>query len=115
MLYSIGKDSSVMLHLTLKAFYPSPPPFLLHVDTTWKFRAMYDFRDPVASDHGLQLIVHETLSASPQGISPFTHGSAMHTDMWKTEDLKPEAAAEMVIARLCEMGVLATHLASNGK
>jgi sulfate adenylyltransferase subunit 2 len=89
MLYSIGKDSSVMLHLALKAFYPSPPPFpLLHVDTTWKFRAMYDFRDQVASDLGLQLIVHRNPDCLAQNINPFTHGSAVHTDMWKTEGLK---------------------------
>jgi sulfate adenylyltransferase subunit 2 len=89
MLYSIGKDSSVMLHLALKAFYPSPPPFpLLHVDTTWKFRAMYDFRDRVASDLALELIVHRNPDCLAQGINPFTHGSAVHTDMWKTEGLK---------------------------
>jgi sulfate adenylyltransferase subunit 2 len=89
MLYSIGKDSSVMLHLALKAFHPSPPPFpLMHVDTTWKFRAMYDFRDRIASDSGLELIVHRNPDCLAQGINPFTHGSSVHTDLWKTEGLK---------------------------
>jgi sulfate adenylyltransferase subunit 2 len=89
MLYSVGKDSSVMLHLALKAFYPSRPPFpLLHVDTTWKFQAMYTFRDAVATRHGLDLIVHQNPDCIEKGINPFDHGSAMHTDMWKTEGLK---------------------------
>jgi sulfate adenylyltransferase subunit 2 len=89
MLYSIGKDSSVMLHLAIKAFHPSPPPFpLLHVDTTWKFRAMYEFRERMTADLGLRLIVHRNPNCLAQGINPFTHGSAVHTDMWKTEGLK---------------------------
>jgi sulfate adenylyltransferase subunit 2 len=88
MLYSIGKDSAVMLHLAKKAFYPAPPPFpLLHVDTTWKFRAMYDLRDRAAEAAGMQLIVHQNPDARAQGINPFDHGS-LHTDLWKTEGLK---------------------------
>jgi sulfate adenylyltransferase subunit 2 len=89
MLYSVGKDSAVMLHLARKAFYPSPPPFpLLHVDTTWKFRAMYDLRDKAAADAGMELIVYHNPEAMERGINPFDHGSALHTDMWKTEGLK---------------------------
>ena len=89
MLYSVGKDSSVMLHLAIKAFYPAKPPFpLLHVDTTWKFREMYAFRDRVAAETGIDLIVHQNPDAMARDINPFTHGSAMHTDMWKTEGLK---------------------------
>ena len=89
MLYSIGKDSSVMLHLALKAFFPAPPPFpLLHVDTTWKFRAMYEFRDQVVRRHGLELLVHVNQEGLAQGIGPFTHGSAVHTDVMKTQGLK---------------------------
>jgi sulfate adenylyltransferase subunit 2 len=89
MLYSMGKDSSVMLHLALKAFYPSKPPFpLLHVDTTWKFKEMYEFRDTVARDQGLDLLVYQNPVCLAQGINPFTHGSAVHTHMWKTEGLK---------------------------
>jgi sulfate adenylyltransferase subunit 2 len=89
MLYSIGKDSSVMLHLALKAFYPSVPPFpLLHVDTTWKFKAMYEARDQVAAKTGMELIVHRNPYCVEHGINPFDHGSAMHTDLWKTEGLK---------------------------
>jgi sulfate adenylyltransferase subunit 2 len=88
MLYSVGKDSAVMLHLARKAFYPSPPPFpLLHVDTTWKFRAMYEMRDRMARDSGMQLIVHRNPEAMARGINPFEHG-ALHTDLWKTEGLK---------------------------
>ena len=88
MLYSVGKDSAVMLHLARKAFYPAPPPFpLLHVDTTWKFRAMYDLRDTVAAMSGMELIVYKNPEAEAQGINPFDHGSR-HTDMWKTEGLK---------------------------
>jgi sulfate adenylyltransferase subunit 2 len=94
MLSSIGKDSSVMLRLALKAFHPSPPPFpLLHVDTTWKFRAMYDFRDRTASDLGLELIVHVNPDCLAQDINPFTHGSSVHTDLWKTEGLKQALGA----------------------
>ena len=89
MLYSIGKDSAVMLHLALKAFYPSKPPFpLLHVDTTWKFRDMIAFRDQVVAEHGLDLIVHVNPQGLEQGIDPFTHGSAVHTDVMKTQALK---------------------------
>ncbi|MDQ2724051.1 MAG: sulfate adenylyltransferase subunit CysD [Actinomycetota bacterium] len=89
MLYSVGKDSSVMLHLAGKAFYPSKPPFpLLHVDTTWKFRAMYEFRDKAAADAGMELIVHQNPDCVRLGINPFTDGSAKHTDLWKTEGLK---------------------------
>jgi sulfate adenylyltransferase subunit 2 len=89
LLYSVGKDSAVMLHLALKAFYPSKPPFpLLHVDTTWKFRAMYDFRDKHVAELGLDLLVHQNPECVQLGINPFDHGSAMHTDMWKTQGLK---------------------------
>jgi sulfate adenylyltransferase subunit 2 len=89
MLYSVGKDSAVMLHLAMKAFYPSKPPFpLLHVDTTWKFRAMYEFRDKLVADLGVDLLVYQNPECLKLGINPFTHGSAMHTDMWKTEGLK---------------------------
>jgi sulfate adenylyltransferase subunit 2 len=88
MLYSVGKDSAVMLHLAKKAFYPAPPPFpLLHVDTTWKFRAMYDLRDKAARDAGMELLVHHNPEAQARGINPFDHGS-LHTDLWKTEGLK---------------------------
>jgi sulfate adenylyltransferase subunit 2 len=89
MLYSIGKDSAVMLHLAVKAFYPAPPPFpLLHVDTTWKFRAMYEFRDATAKRLGVQLLVHVNEQGLRQGIGPFTHGSQVHTDVMKTQALK---------------------------
>jgi sulfate adenylyltransferase subunit 2 len=89
MLYSIGKDSSVMLHLARKAFYPAAPPFpLLHVDTTWKFRAMYAFRERMARESGMELIVHINPEGLKMGISPFTHGSAIHTDIMKTQGLK---------------------------
>jgi sulfate adenylyltransferase subunit 2 len=89
MLYSVGKDSSVMLHLAMKAFYPSKPPFpLLHVDTTWKFRAMYEFRDRTVADLGVDLLVYQNPECVRLGINPFTHGSVTHTDMWKTEGLK---------------------------
>ena len=89
MLYSIGKDSSVMLHIARKAFYPAVPPFpLLHVDTTWKFREMYAMRTRMAAESGMQLIVHVNPEALAQGINPFTHGSAVHTDIWKTQGLK---------------------------
>jgi sulfate adenylyltransferase subunit 2 len=89
MLYSIGKDSAVMLHLAKKAFYPSRPPFpLLHVDTTWKFRAMYAMREQAAADLGVELLVHQNHDAVARGINPFDHGSALHTDLWKTEGLK---------------------------
>ena len=88
MLYSVGKDSAVMLHLARKAFFPAPPPFpLLHVDTTWKFRDMYALRDRVAKESGMELIVYRNPEAERRGINPFDHGS-LHTDMWKTEGLK---------------------------
>jgi sulfate adenylyltransferase subunit 2 len=88
MLYSIGKDSAVMLHLARKAFFPSPPPFpLLHVDTSWKFRAMYEMRERMARESGMELIVHHNPEAEARGINPFDHGP-LHTDMWKTEGLK---------------------------
>lgn len=88
MLYSIGKDSAVMLHLAKKAFYPSPPPFpLLHVDTTWKFQDMYALREKSAQDAGMELLVHQNPEAKERGINPFDHGP-LHTDMWKTEGLK---------------------------
>ena len=89
MLYSVGKDSSVMLRLALKAFYPSRPPFpLLHVDTTFKFSAMYEFRDATCKEHGLELLVHQNPECIELGINPWDHGSSKHTDMWKTEGLK---------------------------
>ena len=88
MLYSVGKDSAVMLHLARKAFHPAAPPFpLLHVDTTWKFKAMYELRDRAARDAGMELLVHQNPEAKARGINPFDHG-ALHTDMWKTEGLK---------------------------
>ena len=89
MLYSIGKDSSVMLHLARKAFYPSPPPFpLLHVDTRWKFQEMYRFREKMANESGMQLLVHINPEGIAKNINPFDHGSAIHTDIMKTEGLK---------------------------
>lgn len=88
MLYSIGKDSAVMLHIAKKAFYPSPPPFpLLHVDTTWKFKEMYKMRDKAAKDANIKLLVYQNPDAIKQKINPFEHGE-LHTDMWKTEGLK---------------------------
>ncbi|HOE43402.1 MAG TPA: sulfate adenylyltransferase subunit CysD [Rhodoferax sp.] len=89
MLYSIGKDSAVMLHLAMKAFYPAKPPFpLLHVDTRWKFREMYAFRDRMVRELGLELLVYTNPEGIKKGINPFTHGSAIHTDIMKTEALK---------------------------
>ncbi|MFC6199818.1 sulfate adenylyltransferase subunit CysD [Ponticaulis profundi] len=89
MLYSVGKDSAVMLHLAMKAFYPSKPPFpLLHVDTTWKFREMIEFRDRRASETGLDLLVHVNPEGVEQNVGPFSHGSAVHTDIMKTQALK---------------------------
>jgi sulfate adenylyltransferase subunit 2 len=89
MLYSIGKDSSVMLHLARKAFFPAVPPFpLMHIDTTWKFRDMYAMRERMAAESGMELIVYKNPEAVARGINPFTHGSAVHTDMWKTQGLK---------------------------
>ena len=88
MLYSIGKDSAVMLHLARKAFHPSPPPFpLLHVDTTWKFKAMYELRDRMVAESGMDLLVYHNPEAMERGINPFDHGP-LHTDLWKTEGLK---------------------------
>ena len=93
MLYSVGKDSAVMLHLAKKAFFPGTPPFpLLHVDTTWKFRAMYEMRARAAADAGMELIVHQNPEAKRLGINPFDHGSR-HTDLWKTEGLKQALTA----------------------
>jgi sulfate adenylyltransferase subunit 2 len=89
MLYSIGKDSSVMLHLAVKAFHPAKPPFpLLHVDTTWKFREMYEFRDRRAKQLGIDLIVHVNAEGLKMDIDPFVHGSTIHTDIMKTQSLK---------------------------
>ncbi len=89
MLYSIGKDSAVMLHLAMKAFYPAKPPFpLLHVDTTWKFRAMIEFRDQLAKELGFDLLVHTNQEGLKAGVNPFSVGSARHTDIMKTEALK---------------------------
>jgi sulfate adenylyltransferase subunit 2 len=89
MLYSIGKDSAVMLHVAMKAFYPSKPPFpLLHVDTTWKFREMIQFRDQMTDKLGLKLLVHINQEGLAKGINPFTHGSLVHTDVMKTQSLK---------------------------
>jgi len=89
MLYSVGKDSSVMLHLAKKAFFPAVPPFpLMHVDTTWKFKAMYAFRDRMAKEMGMDLIVHVNQEGIEQGIGPFSHGSQVHTDVMKTVALK---------------------------
>ena len=89
MLYSVGKDSSVMLHLLQKAFYPAPPPLpLVHVDTTWKFKEMIEFRDRRAKEVGMELLVYINPKGAEMDISPFTHGSALHTDVMKTEGLK---------------------------
>ena len=89
MLYSIGKDSAVMLHIARKAFHPAPLPFpLLHVDTTWKFREMYAMRDQVAREDGVELLVYRNPEALELGVNPFTHGSAVHTDVWKTQGLR---------------------------
>lgn len=89
MLYSVGKDSAVMLHLAMKAFYPSRPPFpLMHVDTTWKFKEMIAFRDRKAAEVGMDLLVHINDDGVRDGVGPFTHGSAMHTDIMKTAGLK---------------------------
>lgn len=89
MLYSVGKDSSVLLHLARKAFYPSPIPFpLLHVDTTWKFKEMIEFRDKMVKEYDLDLLIHINPDGIERGIGPFTHGSSLHTDVMKTEGLK---------------------------
>jgi len=89
MLYSVGKDSAVMLHLTMKAFYPGKPPFpMMHVDTTWKFKEMIAFRDQMVEKLGLELLVHINQEGVDQGIGPFTHGSKKHTDVMKTDGLK---------------------------
>jgi sulfate adenylyltransferase subunit 2 len=94
MLYSIGKDSSVMVHLARKAFHPSPPPFaLLHVDTTWKFRDMYAHRDKVARESGMRVLVHTNQAGLDAGVSPFTHGSSYYTNVMKTEGLKQALGA----------------------
>ena len=89
MLFSAGKDSAAMLHLARKAFFPAPPPFpLLHVDTAWKFREMYDFRDRAAAEAGMELLVFRNPEAEARGINPFDHGATVHTDLWKTQGLK---------------------------
>ncbi len=89
MLYSIGKDSTVMLHLARKAFHPAPPPFpLLHIDSTWEFREMYALRERVAANCGVQVLVHHNPEAMGLGINPFQHGSEIHTEMWRTHGLK---------------------------
>ncbi len=89
MLYSVGKDSSVMLHIAMKAFYPAKPPFpLMHIDTMWKFSEMIEFRDKITKDMGLDLIVHINPDGKNMGMNPFIHGSAMHTDVMKTQGLK---------------------------
>tara|TARA_B100000003_G_C10859896_1_gene342585 strand:- start:66 stop:959 length:894 start_codon:yes stop_codon:yes gene_type:complete len=89
MLYSMGKDSSVMLHLARKAFYPALPPFpLLHVDTTWKFRAMYEHRERIAKESGMEMLVYINQQGVDEGVNPFTHGSNYHTDVMKTQALK---------------------------
>lgn len=89
LLYSIGKDSAVLLHLARKAFYPAPPPFpLMHIDTTWKFRDMYALRERMAVESGMELIVHINPEGIERGINPFDHGSAVHTDIWKTQGLR---------------------------
>ena len=89
MMYSIGKDSTVMLHLARKAFYPAPPPFpLLHIDSTWEFREMYSLRERVAAHYGVQVLVHHNPEAVALGINPFDHGSEIHTDLWRTRGLK---------------------------
>ena len=86
MLYSVGKDSAVMLHLAMKAFYPAKPPFsFLHVDTTWKFREMIAFRDRKAAELGMELIVHSNQEGIEAGVGPFSHGSSVHTDVMKTQ------------------------------
>ena len=89
MLYSVGKDSAVMLHLTMKAFFPGKPPFpMMHVDTTWKFKEMIEFRDQMVKKLGLDLLIHVNQDGVDQGIGPFSHGSKKHTDVMKTEGLK---------------------------
>ena len=89
LLFSGGKDSAVLLHLARKAFFPAPPPFpLLHIDTTWKFREMYAFRDRVAAEAGVPLLVHRNPAAEAEGINPFDHGAGTHTDLWKTQGLR---------------------------
>src|ERR1700741_2838418 len=89
MLYSIGKDSSVMLHLAMKAFHPARPPFpLLHIDTTWKFREMYEFRDRMAKELGIELIVYVNSDGLAMNINPFVHGSTLHPDVMKPQALK---------------------------
>ena len=101
MLYSIGKDSAVILHLIKKAFYPSTPPLtLLHVDTTWKFKEMYNFRDKVAKDIGMELIIYQNPDAKKKGINPFDRGT-LHTDIWKTEGLKKALNKYKFDAAIC--------------
>ena len=114
MLYSIGKDSSVMLHLAMKAFWPSKPPFpLLHIDTTWKFKEMIAFRDRRAVELGLDLIVHTNQEGLRGGIGPFTHGSAIYTDVMKTEALKQALDQRTASTRL--LAVLAATRRGAGR
>ena len=102
MLYSVGKDSSVMLHLLQKAFYPAPPPLpLVHVDTTWKFKEMIEFRDKRAKEVGMELIVYTNPKGEEMNISPFTHGSALHTDVMKTEGLKQMLNIQHLFKTFC--------------
>jgi len=105
MLYSVGKDSSVLLHLAMKAFYPSKPPFpLLHVDTRWKFKEMIAFRDATAERLGLELIVHTNQEGLCENINPFTHGSSRYTDVMKTQALKQALDAGKYDAAMCPTG-----------
>lgn len=106
MLYSIGKDSSVMLHLAIKAFYPEKPPFpFMHIDTTWKFREMIEFRDKVAEKYGLEMLVYTNEEGVRQGINPFDHGSA-YTDIMKTQALKQALTKYGLQRRLAAAGVM---------
>ena len=107
MLYSVGKDSSVLLHLARKAFYPSPPPFpMLHVDTLWKFQTMYDFRDYIAQESNMELLVHINPEGVSNNINPFDHGSALHTDIMKTQSLKWRSTITSLMWLLEEHGAM---------
>ena len=113
MMYSIGKDSSVMLHLAMKAFYPAKPPFpLLHVDTLWKFKEMIEFRDRRVKELGVELVVHTNSEGIEMNINPFIHGSKVHTDIMKTQALKQalnKGGYDAVIGRLCRNYLLRHH------